>query len=470
MRYVWHEARAFVLSAVAVNQVPFPDTISCRWFYVLHCSLLALRAFGDIRGGTRKGLIEVVPGIKVLHKLSGMKDLAHICLRCVNGDSTLRLKSEKVVEMLADFKAQAEFHWRHGTNIVYHTLEPGDKLKFSKKGAFVGLTRLPRTSGSSPTRSEHIKRGSAFDWRSPYISCSLNFAFCVFYAQKQESMFSNDVFKLAPILEIDLAKLGGNERGDHIFDGTNNGEQTSCEMNMVERFAADADEVILDGIEVPRSAVTAVYNMDYKTRPAGESSKKTTALVGSLQKMGRELSAYASDRSSPFGKWERRFYKHTRPKGGSGSVVELIKKQALVQGDEMERVLRNSYCGRREDTVGARSCDGGGGDESGGRRNGGGGSGSGPPTGGGSTRRRRSSGRNGGNGNSGGLSPATGAAGVGGSNQSGSSGSGGGSTSSCSRGGDGGGGASKSSAKGGKGKKRQCTEGVQSEHKIPKRS
>lgn len=430
-----------------------------------------MRAFGDIEGGDAKGRAEVVPGIKVLFKLSGMQALAYTCLRCVNGDSALRLKSKRVVEELADFKATADFHWRHGTNIVYHTLEPGDKLKFSKKGTFLGLTRLPRKSGSSSssstTRSEHIKRGSAFNWRSPYISCSLNFAFCVFYAQKQESMFSDEVFRLAPILEIDLAKLGGSEeRGAHIFDDTKQEGLTSCEMTMVERFAADADEVVLDGIEVPRSAVRAVYNLDYKTRPAGECWKQTQALVGRLKTMDLALRTDASDRNSPFAKWERRFYRHTRPTGGGGSMVEHIKEQALVKKEEVERVLRNSYCGRRE-AARARWCGGGGG----GGNGGGGRNGSGPPTGGGATGRPTSSGRSGGNGNpTGRFSSGAGAASVGGGNRSDSSGSGGGSASGCSRGGDGGGGAGKTSAKGGKGKKRERTEGVQSEHKNPKRS
>ncbi|CAM9779856.1 unnamed protein product, partial [Hapterophycus canaliculatus] len=140
--------------------------------------------------------------------------------------------------------------------IVYHTLEPGDKLHFSKDGAFTRLSRHPLPRGKIITRVGHVKHGSGFQFRSKYISCSLSLSFCIFYAQKQDNMFPN--YGLAPILKIDLSKLRCERFEEHVFDGTRQ-EPAFRKMTPDELFAADAQEVILD-IGIPSSAVKAVYN------------------------------------------------------------------------------------------------------------------------------------------------------------------------------------------------------------------
>lgn len=280
-----------------------------------------------------------------------MKLLARICRSCVNGDTSLRLKSKTVVEALAKFRGSVDFHWRHGTNVVYHTLEPGDRLHISGDGVFLGLTRLPRPSGKVSIK-DHIKHGSAFEYRSQYISCSLALAFCVFYAQTQHTKFVEEGFGLAPILEIDVSKLGCSDLGKHVFDGTKQkreGKETVLEPT-AESFVGDPEEVILDAIAVPSAAVTAVWSLDF-TQLTRESPTNFLERAGQLQQLHNALFPHASGRSPTFSKWEKHFEKFIRQKrDGEVSSLDLVKKQArnpnLGKG-RAEDVLRASYCARR---------------------------------------------------------------------------------------------------------------------------
>eukprot|EP00752_Nemacystus_decipiens_P012556 g11120.t1 len=321
-------------------------------------SLTRLKEKGDLVKVRFEDLKEDLPGLKALHAKDGMKFLAKICRACVNGDASLRVKSEPVVDALAMFRGSTDFHWRHGTNIVYHTLEPGDRLHFSGDGVFLGLTRLPSPSGKVSIK-EHVKRGSRFGYRSQCISCSLTLAFCIFYAQKQQSMFMREKFGLAPILEIDLSKLGSGEFGKHVFDGTTEereGKETVID-DIAENFAGGAEEVIIDGIAVPSAAVTAVWNLDCTQR----TRESTTALeerVGQLEKLNSTLSSHARGRSSKFSIWEKNFNKFIRRKGGNKiSSLDLIKKQARVPNHPekggVETILRSSYCAHRHGVEGA---------------------------------------------------------------------------------------------------------------------
>lgn len=344
----------------------------------ISCSLATLRAFGDLKQVDATRLRQTLPGLMNMAELPGMKKLALICRGCVNGDLTLRLQAGDVFRKLTKFKGIGNFIWRHGSSIVYHTLEPGDKLHFSEDGTFVGLARLPRT-GVKITREYHINSGSAFDFRSRFISCSRLFSFCVFYAQKQNSMFNSAHFGLAPILEIDLAKLRCNDFDKHVFDGTRQGGE-SVATSRVDRFAADAEEVTLD-VEVPRSAVRAVYNLDYNRR-TGESKKQHEERRGHLVRLQRNISNYAFERSSPFGTWEKHYNKLNRQRGeDDGSHQQRIKDQARVpdKNAEVDCVMR-AFCCAQMDRFGGSSSSGGG---DGGRRDTGGGSGSGAGSGGG---------------------------------------------------------------------------------------
>lgn len=287
-----------------------------------------------------------------------MKKLAYICRGCVNGDLTLRLKAGSVFRKLTRYKGIGNYIWRHGSSIVFHTLEPGDKLHFSGKGTFEGLTRLPR-AGAAITREHHINFGSAFDFRSRFISCSRLFSFCVFYAQKQNSMFNASNFGLAPILEIDLAKIPCDDFEKHVFDGTRQAGE-SVATSRVERFAAAAEEVTLD-VKVPRCAVKAVYNLDYNPRK-GELNKKYEARAGHLVRLQKNMYNYAFGRSSPFDTWEKHYNKLNRQRGDDdGSHQQRIKDQARVpdKNEEIDAVLRACYCARRGRS-GGRSSSGGG--------------------------------------------------------------------------------------------------------------
>lgn len=314
-------------------------------------SLRTLKERGNLREVPFGDLKETLPGLTALYAKDGMRRLAKICRACVNGDASLRVESKTVVEALAKFRDNAEFHWRHGTNVVYHTLEPGDRLHFLDDGVFLGLTRLPRPSGKVSIK-DHIKHGSRFGYRSQYISCSLTLAFCIFYAQKQQSMFMKEGFGLAPILEIDLSKLGCKEFGKHVFDGTKQereGKGTAMDQ-ISENFAGDAEEVILDGIAIPRAAVTAVWDLDF-TQRTRESTKVFLERSGQLQKLHQALSPDAGGRSSTFSKWEKKYNKFIRPKGdGKVSSLDRVKEQArvpnFVDKGRVEVVLRDSYCAR----------------------------------------------------------------------------------------------------------------------------
>lgn len=276
-------------------------------------------------------LKETLPGLTALRAKDGIRRLAKICRACVNGDTRVRLGSEAVVQELAKFRGHADFHWRHGTNIVYHTLEPEDRLHFSEDGVFLGLTRLPRPSGKVSIK-DHIKHGSGFGYRSQCISCSLTLAFCIFYAQKQNSMFTGEGFGLAPILEIDLSKLGCSEEfGKHVFDGTKQEREGEVAMDPIaENFAGDAEEVVINDIAVPSAAVTAVWSLDFTPRTR-ESSTAFLERVGQLQKLHNPLYSHAGGRSSTFSKWEKKYIKFTRQKGdGKVGSLDLTKKQSRV--------------------------------------------------------------------------------------------------------------------------------------------
>lgn len=321
-------------------------------------SLRTLKEKGKLTKVRFEDLGETLPGLKALHAKNGMRRLAKICRACVNWDTSLRAGSEAVVDALAEFRGNVDFHWRHGTNIVYHTLEPGDRLHFSGDGVLLGLTRLSRPSGKVSIK-DHIKHGSGFGYRSQCISCSLTLAFCIFYAQKQHSMFMGERFGLAPILEIDLSKLGSREFGKHVFDGTTQereGKEAAMDT-IAENFAGDAEEVILDDIAVPGAAITAVWSLDFTPR-SRESSTAFKERTGQLEKLHNTLSPHADGRSSTFSQWQKNFNKFIRRKGdGKVSSLDLVKKQARVPNvvgkGGVEDILRASYCARRHGVEGA---------------------------------------------------------------------------------------------------------------------
>lgn len=315
-------------------------------------SLRALEEKGNLVKVHFEDLKETLPGLRALRAKDGMKPLARICRACVNGDADLRAGSEEVVVALANFRGDANFHWRHGTNIVYHTLEPGDRLHFSGDGVLLGQTRLPHPSGKVVSIKDHIKHGSSFGYRSQCISCSLTLAFCIFYAQKQHSMFMAQEYGLAPILEIDLSKLRSKDSEKHVFDGTNQNREGGTAMDTIaENFAGDAEEVIIDGIGVPSAAITAVWSLDFTPRTR-ESSIALSERAGQLEKLHHTLSPHAGGRSSTFSKWEKHFNKFIRRKGsGNVSSLDLVKKQARVPNlssrkGGVEEILRASYCAR----------------------------------------------------------------------------------------------------------------------------
>lgn len=315
---------------------------ACRRRRVLH-SLRSLKKLGDLKGVDPTDLEETLPGLVSMARQDGLSELARVCRGCVRGAPDSRFTAFDVVHRLAKAKGRAEFFWRNGTTIVYHTLEPGDNLHLSEDGAFARLSRHPRRRGESISLVGHIKHGSRFKFRSQFISCSLSLPFCIFYAQKQNNMFHG--YGLAPVLEIDLSKLRCDKFEEHVFDGTRQ-DRAYAEMKREERFAADAEEVIVD-VVIPSSAVKAVYNLNFRQRD-GESSKKHLDRAGLLEKLHRDLNGYAVNKLSPFGRWEKHFNQLIRQRGDGDDVLEKLKNQARVPDGwrEVEEVLRASYCGR----------------------------------------------------------------------------------------------------------------------------
>lgn len=310
-----------------------------------------LRGHGDLAQKDKRDLETSLPVLWQLYTLQGMVPLGNLCVNCVNGDSAARFSMAKVVESLQNFANKVEFHWRHGKSIVYHTIEPGDDLILSgndEERAIQQLGRLPRSKGATPVQNpieDHIRNGSRFDYRSPYISCSLNFSYCVFYAQKQNNMFSE--YGLAPILKIDLSKLSPKDCRDHVIDRTRHAVRPS--KNVISRnFSCDAEEIILD-MPIPAAAIRRVYNLDHRILP-GESSFHHKARVGVLKDCNK-LNSSANERGDPFATWEKKYNdKFIRMVGDKGGDPDSVRDKARCRDLEAMRRFLGKYCNRKKRT------------------------------------------------------------------------------------------------------------------------
>lgn len=310
-------------------------------------SLETLRGFGDLARKDKRHLKTTLPSLWELFKRQEMVPLAKLCMNCVNGDSAARFSMHKVVKGLENFADGVEFHWRHGTSIVYHTIEPGDDLVLSSCGEdrMIGqLGRLPRREGATPLQNpieDHIRHGSRFDYRSPCISCSLNFPYCVFYAQKQNNMFSE--YGLAPILKIDLSKLQPKDRKGHVMDRTRRAVRPS-ENVLSRNFTSDADEVILD-MPIPGAAIRRVYNLDH-TLQRGESPAQHKTRVGVLKEVNK-LNSSANERGDRFGTWENQYrQKFMRMADNEGGDPDSVRDKARCRDPEATRCFLTKYCPR----------------------------------------------------------------------------------------------------------------------------
>lgn len=96
-----------------------------------------------------------MPGLEDSFKQDGMSKLLSICLACVNGDPTLRIRSKDAALELVNLKATvASFHWRQ--RALSPALEPAAKLNFSTEAKSSG--RNPTTADSRPDPSAQCQR------------------------------------------------------------------------------------------------------------------------------------------------------------------------------------------------------------------------------------------------------------------------------------------------------------------------
>ena len=211
-------------------------------------------------------------------------ELAELLQSCLYVKPDKRGTMESVIECLNRCPAALSFGERHGTSIVYHVVEPGDKLVFSSHGRMLHLERKPMDSTSAGKEHgllHHVQHGSGWTFRSPFLSCTRSFVWAIHYSNKQDVEFHNDRFPTQPILELDLSLMPDAVEGSTLHDigSPELWERAGLDLKnvTVQRFAAAAREVVLEGVPVPREAITAVYclspsqndkesNKDHKNR------------------------------------------------------------------------------------------------------------------------------------------------------------------------------------------------------------
>lgn len=150
---------AFLAPSLDFSKIFFSAPLSapCRWYL---CSLWALRQIGDPRLAPQQAhadRVQWVPGLEASFKQAGIEKLLNICLACVKGDKSLRIRSQDVVHELAALKgmvaAFAPFHWTR--DAVGPSLEPADTANLSAEAK--GEGRSPRTEWH-PDSVQHYTR------------------------------------------------------------------------------------------------------------------------------------------------------------------------------------------------------------------------------------------------------------------------------------------------------------------------
>mmetsp|Transcript_6969 Transcript_6969/g.17800 ORF Transcript_6969/g.17800 Transcript_6969/m.17800 type:complete len:383 (+) Transcript_6969:3099-4247(+) len=176
-----------------------------------------------------------------------------------------------------------------GQNTIFHALEPGDALKMLTGGGFL-LRRLIKDEKEAQFGiRHHVRNGSDLCYRSRFISCSLQFQYCLYYCQFQAKRLHN--FK-SIIVEIDLSKLP--DEMEVIDLSRKCFSEQYLDGDMVQNYASCSEEIVLDlgarvcplrGVpgavkyqcKIPETAIVAVYNIPELMSKSSE-SKEAAAL------------------------------------------------------------------------------------------------------------------------------------------------------------------------------------------------
>jgi len=149
-------------------------------------------------------LIAMLPCAKefLADSQKGMLKMVELVRSALHPTPEERPGFDTCIDLLKSALKHLDFKQKHGTTIVYHTLEPGDMWKV-KSGSLT--RRCQDTAEIEKGLANHVRNGSRSFFGSPYLSCSLNFNFCVHYCQVQ--MAHHDPGFSGVILEIDVTKL-----------------------------------------------------------------------------------------------------------------------------------------------------------------------------------------------------------------------------------------------------------------------
>ena len=222
-------------------------------------------------------------------------------------------------------------------------LEPGDKVCFDEKGQFSALRRTKSNNNNAlPDLLTHVKDGSNFKFRSPYLSCSLDSIWTLFYSQKQDKSFpADDWHKGQPILRINITKLGElcPDLGDHLIDLSSMTAWKEAKLpteGQWKYWAIDAGEIALRDISVPVDAIEAMYSPAAPSQEPGESKVKFKTR-SELRMRLDSISRYSLD---PFKTWLHEF---NRPNViGCQENAQKLMAECERPREEWEQVLRNA--------------------------------------------------------------------------------------------------------------------------------
>jgi len=219
------------------------------------------------------------------NKQPGMLIVVDLVRRALHPTSQKRPDFEECIRKLEQAREELGFQLRHNTTFVYHTLEPGDRW-LEDTGC---LTRnCSEDKDVEISLSCHVLNGSGHRFCSPFISCSLDFRFCVHYCQLQlQGRQSKGAKKFAGvILKIDVTKVPKDikildlSRRDLAEKHYGTSGKTGL---MMENYSTCAEEVVFDlGKElepsvpklfkqkIPKDAIVEVFDIPAEQEAVGK--------------------------------------------------------------------------------------------------------------------------------------------------------------------------------------------------------
>jgi serine/threonine protein kinase len=214
-----------------------------------------------------KSPADFLPGLISLRSSSEsyLKALCKLAEQCLAFNPNDRPDCVDIEKQLSRMMLRIPFEVEHGTTFVYHAVEPGDKLELDESGqSVVSLTR--HMPSAKPRLLDHIMNGSAPDYQSQFISCSLDFCYAAYYAQKEHK---EGILDKPMLLELDVSKLGKHVKCMDISSRARYYQVVEDMPNdlskgpMAENFASCAKEVVLDVLAgaVPVEAIVGVWNL-----------------------------------------------------------------------------------------------------------------------------------------------------------------------------------------------------------------